>query len=218
MSSTAKLAANRANAQHSTGPNDTTKTRLNGLRHGLTGNTAVLPGESQEEYERLRAGFLKDLKPGSEVETLLADRIIAAAWRLKRFNSIETAFYTHRIDAFLEANPDSDADAAMANLFIDGEETKKMRLFMRYQNATQREYDKAMTEFRKAREERAQQAFAEAMASAREAELGFASQPDSQHAAPWEMAATTVQHRNSDLGGTLIAHYSQPQAGQQVAI
>ena len=74
----AKLASNRTNAQRSTGPNDTTQTRFNGVRHGLTSKQTVIPGESQEEYDKFQTEFLRDLNPQSIIERTLADRIIAA--------------------------------------------------------------------------------------------------------------------------------------------
>ena len=51
----ARLIANRANAKHSTGPNNTTNTRFNGVHHGLTSKQTVIPGESQEEYDEFQA-------------------------------------------------------------------------------------------------------------------------------------------------------------------
>src|SRR4051794_38620168 len=128
----AKMAANRANAQHSTGPQDTTRTRFNGVQHGLTSKQTVLPGENQQDYDRFRVEFLNDLNPQSAIERTLADRTIAAAWRLQRFERMETAFYKDRINAFLKDPPESAPDSAMVNLFIAPAETAKMRLFLRY--------------------------------------------------------------------------------------
>jgi hypothetical protein len=88
---------------------------------------------------------------------LLAERIVAAAWRLRRFTRMEAAFFNNRIDACIEANPDQDPDAALANLFCDPAEAQRMRLFLRYQTAVQREYDSAVKQLDKARKERAQQ-------------------------------------------------------------
>ena len=152
--SAAKQAANRANATHSTGPADTSRTRFNGMTHGLTSKQTVVRGEDQNEYDTFSANLHRQLAPGSPTEDILADRIIAAAWRLKRFSRVETSFFNNRIDAFLEANRDSDPDAALANLFTDPAEMARMRLFLRYQTSVQREYDKAMSEFRKEQTER----------------------------------------------------------------
>ena len=161
-STAAKLAANRANATHSTGPADTSRTRFNGLAHGLTSKQTVIRGEDQQEFDAFQAKMLRDLTPASAVESVLADRIVTAAWRLKRFARVEASFFNNRIDAFLDANPDSDPDAALANLFTDPAETARMRLFLRYQTTVQREYDTAVRELRKAKKERAKQCFEDA--------------------------------------------------------
>jgi hypothetical protein len=154
MSATAaKLAANRANSTHSTGPADTSRTRFNGVAHGLTSKQTVVRGEDQQEFDTFHAGMLRDLYPSTSVEKVLAERIIAAAWRLKRFSRVESSFFNNRIDAYLEENPHSDPDSAMANLFIDPAETARMRLFLRYQTAVQREYDTAVREFQKSKAE-----------------------------------------------------------------
>ena len=162
----AKLAANRTNAQRSTGPQDTSRSRFNGVQHGLTSRQTVIPGESQEDYDEFHRELLADLKPKSATENLLAERIVAAAWRLQRFQRIEAAFFTDRIKAFLADNPEADPDSALANLFVDPAETAKMRLFLRYQNSVQREYDKAKSEYARAQAEREKQAFEEALLQA----------------------------------------------------
>lgn len=127
MSAATKLAANRANAALSTGPADTSRTRFNGLAHGLTSKQTVIRGEDQQEYDAFHTSLHRDLDPCSPTQLVIAERIIAAAWRLKRFARVEAAFFNNRIDAFLEANPDSDPDSAMANLFTDPAESARMR-------------------------------------------------------------------------------------------
>jgi hypothetical protein len=159
MASAQQVRANRANAQLSTGPIDTSRTKFNSAQHGLTSRQTVIPGESQAEYDSFHSTLTKQLGPGSETEKLLADRIAVAAWRLRRFTRIEAAFFNNRIDAYLETHPEQDPDAALANLFSDPAEAQKMRLFLRYQTAVQREYDTAMRLLDKARKERAQQEF-----------------------------------------------------------
>ena len=177
----AKMIANRANAQHSTGPQDTSATRFNGVQHGLTSKQTVLPGESQQEYDEFRQEFLTDLGASSALERALADRIVAAAWRLKRFERVEAAFYSNRIDAYCKDNPEADPAEAMANLFIDPVETSRMRLFLRYQTGVQKEFDKALTEFRKIQKERQQDDAQQLLEqTALFPNRGFASQTDRQ--------------------------------------
>ena len=110
--SAVKITANRANATRSTGPVNTSRTRFNGLAHGLSGKQTVIPGEGQKEYDDFAAGFERHPRTeANTIENVFADRLIAAAWRLQRFTRVETAFLTNRMDAHLEANPDSDPDS-----------------------------------------------------------------------------------------------------------
>ena len=153
--SAANLAANRANAAHSTGPANTSRTRFNGVAHGLTSRQTVIRGEDQQEFDTFSATLRRQLAPGSPVEDVLADRIIAAAWRLKRFTRVEAAFFNDRIDTFLEENPGSGPDCALAILFTVPAEMARMRLFLRYQTSLQREYDSCMRQLQKLQSERA---------------------------------------------------------------
>ena len=82
-----KLAANRANARESTGP-QTPKGRKrssrNALKHGLFSLAALVPGEDAAELERFREGMVRRLMPRDELERMLADRVMSQAWRLRR--------------------------------------------------------------------------------------------------------------------------------------
>jgi len=83
-----------------------------------------------------------------------------------------------RIDAYCKDNPEADPAEAMANLFIDPVETSRMRLFLRYQTGVQKEFDKALTEFRKIQEERQQDDAQQLLEqTALFPNRGFASQP-----------------------------------------
>ncbi len=92
MSSDAKLEANRLNAAKSTGPRTPEGkaiARMNALRHGLLSLTVLLPGEDAEILSGFRERALQQLKPSGEIEQLLADRVVAIAWRLRRAAQIE---------------------------------------------------------------------------------------------------------------------------------
>lgn len=86
-SSDKRTAANRANASKSTGPRTPegkAKSRLNALAHGLTAQTAVLPGEDPDQLEALSAALMKQLKPRGVVQRIIAERIVSLAWKLRR--------------------------------------------------------------------------------------------------------------------------------------
>ncbi len=86
MTTDRQIEANRSNALKSTGPRTLIgKARVaqNPLTHGLTGRHIVLPSENPHEYDAFRAGLVKSLEPEGDLERLLADKIVADAWRLR---------------------------------------------------------------------------------------------------------------------------------------
>jgi hypothetical protein len=91
-----QLAANRLNAQKSTGPRTPEgKARVckNARKHGLTGRDTVLPSERADDYDSFREGLLDDLAPSGDLEEVLSDRIVSYAWRLRRVPMIEAGLH-----------------------------------------------------------------------------------------------------------------------------
>ena len=87
-----QIAANARNAQKSTGPitpSGKAKATQNALKHGLLARDIVVGIETSEEFERFRDALAERLAPHGELEVLLAQRIIAGAWRLRRAGRIE---------------------------------------------------------------------------------------------------------------------------------
>jgi len=94
MSSAAKLAANKANAQLSTGPTSETgraASSKNATKSGLFSNSDfVLPGE-EPLYAELDEGLRADLVPEGYLEHHLVDEIRRVMWRLRRCGEVEAA-------------------------------------------------------------------------------------------------------------------------------
>ena len=63
---------------------------MNALTHGLAANTLVLATESPEECQALLDSFLVEMQPVGPIETALVHRMAAAAWRLRRYDGVET--------------------------------------------------------------------------------------------------------------------------------
>jgi hypothetical protein len=88
MTSEKQLAANRRNAQGSTGPKtDEGKaiTRLNAAKHGGLAATPVVPRlERPEEWAEHLAATMASLNPVGHLEAVLAQRIALLFWRLGR--------------------------------------------------------------------------------------------------------------------------------------
>ncbi len=100
MTTERQISANRANARRSTGPKSPEgkrAMRLNGLRHGILANAAVvIPGEDESAFEALRNAVHADLAPCGALETFFADRVVNTMWRLQRLQRVESALYHWR--------------------------------------------------------------------------------------------------------------------------
>jgi hypothetical protein len=80
--------ANRRNALKSTGPTTPegkAAASQNALTHGLLSREVLLPGED--------GAALVELRPAGELEGLLVERVIAAAWRLRRLGRVEAGIF-----------------------------------------------------------------------------------------------------------------------------
>tara|TARA_B100000315_G_scaffold80326_1_gene73577 strand:+ start:659 stop:1465 length:807 start_codon:yes stop_codon:yes gene_type:complete len=96
MTSAKQMAANKKNAQKSTGPK-TAKgkavSKLNALKHGLLSQEIMLPGESEKALTELQQQLETDFKPVGPVERQLVVRIAALFWRLLRAGRAETEIF-----------------------------------------------------------------------------------------------------------------------------
>jgi hypothetical protein len=107
MTSEKQMEANRSNALKSTGPcSPAGKARVaqNAVKHGLLAQDIVIEGESQAAFDYLRDRLLVQLAPVGEVELLLAERIIASYWRLRRAGRIEVDLFEIMKDNVLVLN------------------------------------------------------------------------------------------------------------------
>ena len=88
----AQIAANRRNAQRSTGPRTPQGKAipsLNSVKHGLTANQTVIRSEDQAEFDLHRTQILDELAPQTPIESFLAGRIVHLTWKLKRIGYIQ---------------------------------------------------------------------------------------------------------------------------------
>ncbi len=118
--SAARVAANRANAQKSTGPRTPegkARSRANAYRHGMAGAGVVLPPDQAEAVAAAEADLVRDLRPRGRMGLILARQAAAAAVRLDRCRDHDraaTAFRVrHAAEQFL------DDRAAAVDLALD---------------------------------------------------------------------------------------------------
>ena len=63
--------------------------KMNALKHGLLSKEVLIDGEDEEELLLLTKRIRSEIKPETEIERLLADRVVANLWRLKRALGME---------------------------------------------------------------------------------------------------------------------------------
>src|SRR5713226_1191407 len=88
----ARSARNRANAAHSTGPKTEAgkkRSSLNAYRHGLTGQTIILPAEDLVAYQDFTRTFFDHYKPVDPIEKQLVQSLADTSWRLNRVAALE---------------------------------------------------------------------------------------------------------------------------------
>ena len=92
MASAAQMAANRANALHSTGPRSAAGkavSRFNALKSGIDAKSVIIPGEDPEELAALIGNYQLQFQPITPVEQFLLDRLVDADWQLRRYRKLE---------------------------------------------------------------------------------------------------------------------------------
>jgi hypothetical protein len=99
MPSNKQLAANRANAERSTGPKTEggkARSRANAWKHGLTAKTLIIVGENANDFDLLRTELMDEHDPQSASECELVERLAGILWRLRRVPFFEAAILDAR--------------------------------------------------------------------------------------------------------------------------
>jgi hypothetical protein len=159
MSSKAEIA--RINGAKSSGPitaEGKSVSSQNSLKHGLTGARVVLPGESQEDYDRLEASIVKRFKPQDEIERTLVHQMASALWRLDRIEAMEAALFDKAFKQQRELlGPEAGADEVRLAAYAEVAESKGFRMLSRHQGQLRRTYEKAWKEIAALQEDRRQE-------------------------------------------------------------
>jgi hypothetical protein len=157
MSSPAQIAANRANAQKSTGPRTVEgkeTSKYNGLRHGLASPITVLPFENQDEYDSLYASFSEEHSPVGPTEQALVKQIADAQWKLLRLEKLEEQVFV-ALATGSQTEPNSDPFAAMAAALLGpGKHQQALNSLVRYQSTLNRQFLQSLKELKKYQNER----------------------------------------------------------------
>jgi hypothetical protein len=136
MATPAQIAANQANAAHSTGPRTEegkARTRGNATRHGLCATAAVMSDEEQSVFNLLHDDLLAEYQPATPTEEILV------------FKMAVNFFSFARAENALAARLDCDLDQL---------DSKPVALLMRYQSTADRHFNRNLNDLRKLQKER----------------------------------------------------------------
>src|SRR6267142_3523522 len=96
MTSEKQIAANRQNAQRSSGPKTPAGKRrssLNALKLGGFSKSTLLPSEDKAEFSAFARGIYADWAPLGTTERILVEMIISTLWRHRRLQTVEGGLY-----------------------------------------------------------------------------------------------------------------------------
>lgn len=151
MATSAQVAANQTNAQHSTGPKTPQGKAIaarNNFRYGFTGVFSVLPWENQGEFDALFTGLCSEHQPATVTEAALIEKMAQALWLGKRALLLQELTFKLEMPACIDE--------------------KQLALFIRYQTTHDRAFHKCLDQLLKLRAEKRKQ------------EIGFESQKHKQ--------------------------------------
>src|SRR5580704_9449838 len=147
MNSEKQLEANRGNALLSSGPKTEAgrnRSRMNALRHGLTGQVTTMTDEDRAAHDQFSKALMKDLVPEGAMETQLAQRVATDSWRLNRASAIEdNLFALGQLQNAGQACPDvPQLDAALISARVFTLESKQLQLLTLYEQRINRSLQK----------------------------------------------------------------------------
>lgn len=143
MSSEKKIIANQENALKSTGPKSLEGKNLssqNAMKHGLLSKTLVVKGEAPASYKRFHEAIFADLQPIGAMETLLVEKIVNYAWRLRRATQAEALF--------MQDGLTSTWNAKTLDSFFANNEAKKLQNISRYETTIEKHFYRSLKELR----------------------------------------------------------------------
>ena len=155
-----KAAANRENAQLSTGPvTETGKaiSSLNALKSGLTGRTVLLSTDDAAQYQTHTQSYEEPFQPVGPEEQALVQSLADTSWRLARIPGLEMALYAQGRIEF--ADEFEEQDAAVRPALIEAQTylayEKQIRNLHLQEARLVRRREKETAELRRLQQERA---------------------------------------------------------------
>jgi len=147
-----QLEANRQNAKLGGVKTEEGKavSKYNALKHGILSQEVLLEGENEKSLIEFGKKLRTELRPETELELLLVDRIVVNTWRLKRALRGEKEMIEHDIDGVIGS--DKDFGSALSYDFANYDSYGK---FTRYETSLERGIYKALHELQRIQAARA---------------------------------------------------------------
>jgi hypothetical protein len=151
MATLKQIAANRANAQKSTGPKTEAGKQAsskNATTHSALANTVCLSSESKAIFDQIHASFTAEYLPATPTEIALVETMAVARMHLLRIWAINTASFEieiHRQPAGAEVGRAALAFRSLAD------NSNSLRLLLRYETAYDRQFTRALNTLLKLR-------------------------------------------------------------------
>ena len=144
MATANQIAANRANAQRSTGPRTATgkaAAARNARKHELFAKEVLAMGEDAAGFAELGQRLRQALAPDGELEEALCARIVGCLWRLRR---------VVRLESSIVANEDARYDTSVLERgWLRHDEADWLRLFSQYETRLDRMLHRALHELQR---------------------------------------------------------------------
>ena len=142
MSSPARLIANAANAQLSTGPRTTAgkaASSQNARKHGLTAQELIIRDDEREAYASLESDLATGLAPHGPLEQIIFNQLLHAAWNQRRLRRLEAELFHDNLDPL-----------------ADPSQAPTLDRYARYQARFDHAFTRALRELKALQTERAQ--------------------------------------------------------------
>jgi hypothetical protein len=150
MATPKQTAANRMNAQKSSGPRTTAGkavSRFNALKHGIYAVHQIMFDEKPEDLAELAAEYHEHHSPADSDQRFLVDTLVHNEWRLRRTRRVEAELWQTASNAFLVKNIETTITCTSGDAFATDSST--FERLQRVVNSCERAYHRALKEIQR---------------------------------------------------------------------
>ena len=150
MATPKQTAANRMNAQKSSGPRSTAGkavSRFNALKHGIYAVHQIMFDEKPEDLAELTAEYHELYSPADSKQRFLVDSLVHNEWRLRRMRRVEAELWQTVSNAFLVKNIETTITCTSGDAFAT--DSSSFERLQRVANSCDRAYHRTLKELEK---------------------------------------------------------------------